>query len=212
MTAERVLLLRHARTAYNAEARFQGQLDIPLDEIGIGQAKRVADTLALELADESVRILSSDLSRAAQTADAVAARLGVEVQPEPRLREINAGEWEGLLRDEIIARWPDEYAAWRQGDSDVQIGGGESRLDAGVRAAEAITEAEAAMDGGTLICVTHGGSLRAAVFLLLGTPSWPWHALEGLRNAHWAELQKTSRGWRLSCWNLGTLNSGSADR
>ena len=56
---------------------------------------------------------------------------------------------------------------------------------------------------GTLICVSHGGALRAGMFLLLGTPSFPWNALEGLRNAHWAELANTSRGWRLSVWNVG---------
>jgi glucosyl-3-phosphoglycerate phosphatase len=204
VTAQRVLLLRHGRTAYNAEARFQGQLDIPLDEVGLGQAKRVADTLAGELDGGPVRIISSDLSRASQTADALADRLGVDVTLEPRLREIYAGGWEGLLRAEIVAGWPEEHAAWRRGDPEVRIGGGESRVDAGIRAAAAISEAEQAMDGGTLVCVSHGGSLRSAVFLLLGTPSWPWHALEGLRNGHWAELRNTSRGWRLSTWNVGT--------
>ena len=202
MTAERVLLLRHGQTAYNAEARFQGQLDISLDEVGLGQAKRVADTLATELTGP-VRILSSDLARCAQTAEAVAARLAVDVTLEPRLREIHAGEWEGLLREEILARWPDDYEAWRLGDPEVRIGGGESRIDAGHRAAAAIAEAEEAMDGGTLVCVSHGGSLRAAIFLLLGTPSFPWNAFEGLRNAHWAELRKLSAGWRLSVWNVG---------
>jgi probable phosphoglycerate mutase len=203
VTAERVLLLRHGRTAYNAEARFQGQTDIPLDEVGLAQAKQVAETLAIELAGGPVRVVSSDLSRASQTATAVAARLGVEVTLEPRLREIYAGQWEGLLREQIVARWPDEYAAWGRGDAEVKIGGGESRRDAGIRAAAAIDEAEQSMDGGTLICVSHGGSLRAGMFLLLGTPSFPWNALEGLRNAHWAELRRGNRGWRLSVWNLG---------
>ena len=207
MTAQRLLLLRHGQTAYNAEARFQGQIDIPLDEVGLGQAKRVADTLATELAGSVVRVVSSDLSRTTQTADVVAARLGVEVTLDPRLREIYAGEWEGLLRDQIVARWPDDFEAWRRGDPDVRIGGGESRVDAGIRAATAISEAEQAMDGGTLICVSHGGALRAAIFQLLGVPSFPWNALEGLRNAHWAELQNTSRGRRLSVWNI---NSSSA--
>jgi probable phosphoglycerate mutase len=204
VSAQRVLLLRHGRTAYNAEARFQGQTDIPLDDVGLGQAKRVADTLAGLLGDTPVHIVSSDLSRAAQTADAVAARFGVAVTPDPRLREISAGAWEGLLRHEIIAGWPDDHAAWRRGDPDVRIGGGESRVDAGIRAAAAITEAEAAMDGGALICVSHGGALRSGLFRLLGTPSWPWNALEGLRNAHWAEVQHLNRGWRLNCWNVGT--------
>ncbi len=209
MTAQRVILLRHGRTAYNAEARFQGQLDIPLDEVGLGQAKRVADTLASELAGGPVRILSSDLSRAAQTAEVVGARLGVEVVAEPRLREIYAGQWEGLLREQIVADWPDEHEAWRRGDVDVQIGGGESRADAGLRASAAIDEADQSMDGGTLICVSHGGALRAAIFLLLRTPSMPWNAFEGLRNAHWAELQNTSRGWRLCVWNIGSSTAVS---
>jgi probable phosphoglycerate mutase len=204
MTAERVLLLRHGQTAYNAEARFQGQLDISLDQVGLGQAKRVADTLATELAGGPVRIISSDLARCVQTAETVAARLAVDVTPEPRLREIHAGEWEGLLREEILTRWPDDYEAWRLGDPEVWIGGGESRIDAGHRAAAAIAEAEQSMDGGTLVCVSHGGSLRAAIFLLLGTPSFPWNAFEGLRNAHWAELRKLNSGWRLSVWNVGS--------
>jgi probable phosphoglycerate mutase len=60
------------------------------------------------------------------------------------------------------------------------------------------------MDGGTLLCVSHGGALRAAIILLLlGTSSWPWNALEGLRNAHWAELHHGPRGWRLSSYNVG---------
>jgi probable phosphoglycerate mutase len=203
VSAERVLLLRHGRTAYNAEDRFQGQTDIPLDEVGLGQAKQVAETLAAELAGGPARIVASDLSRAAQTAEAVATRLGVEVATDPRLREIYAGHWEGLLRDEILAQWPDNYEAWRLGDPQIRIGGGESRFDAGVRTAAAIAEADEAMDGGTLICVSHGGALRAGMFLLLGTPSFPWNALEGLRNAHWAELRRTGRGWRLQVWNVG---------
>jgi glucosyl-3-phosphoglycerate phosphatase len=211
VTAQRVVLLRHGRTAYNAEARFQGQLDVPLDEVGLGQAKRVADTLATELAGGPVRILSSDLSRAAQTAEVVAARLGTDVVAEPRLREIYAGQWEGLLREQILVRWPDEHEAWRRGDADVRIGGGESRADAGRRASAAIAEADESMDGGTLICVSHGGALRAAIFLLLGTPSFPWNALEGLRNAHWAELQNAGRGWRLCVWNIGS-GTATTDR
>lgn len=204
MSAARVLLLRHGRTAHNAEARFQGQADIPLDEVGLDQAKRVAEVLATELAGSPVTIVSSDLSRTMATAGAVATRLGVPVTSEPRLREIFAGEWEGLLRDEIVASWPEQYESWRLGDPEVRIGGGESRVEAGRRAAAAISEAAEAADGGTLLCVSHGGALRAGMFLLLGTPSFPWNALEGLRNAHWAELQHTSRGWRLSVWNVNS--------
>jgi probable phosphoglycerate mutase len=203
MTAARVLLVRHGRTAYNAQDRFQGQTDIPLDEVGLSEAKRAAEALALLVDGDRVRIVSSDLQRAQQTAETIADRLGAAVSLDTRLREIFAGTWEGLLRDDIIADWPDDFAAWRRGDPNVRIGGGESRAQAGARAAEAITQLEQELDGGTLICVSHGGALRAAILLLIGTPNWPWHALSGLSNAHWAELRHTDRGWRLSSYNVG---------
>ncbi|GAB3240647.1 histidine phosphatase family protein [Kineosporia babensis] len=203
MTATRVILIRHGRTTWNASARFQGQTDVPLDDVGVGQAQRTADALYQELVGTDVRILSSDLSRAAQTARALATKLHVEVGLDERLREISAGEWEGLTRDEIVKGWGDDYDAWRRGDVELRLGGnGETRNEAAERCASAIVEAEKAMDSGTLVCVGHGGALRGAIFSLLGTPAWPWHAMEGLRNAHWAELQYTGQGWRLSRYNV----------
>ncbi|MCE0535800.1 histidine phosphatase family protein [Kineosporia rhizophila] len=203
MTADRVILIRHGRTTWNATARFQGQTDIPLDDVGVGQAQRTAEALYQQLVGTEVKILSSDLARAAQTARALATRLHVEVGLEPRLREVSAGAWEGLTRDEITKVWPDDYAAWRRGDADVRLGNdGETRSEAAERCAAAIVEAEKAMTGGTLVCVSHGGALRGAIFSLLGTPDWPWYALEGLHNAHWAELQNSERGWRLSRYNV----------
>jgi probable phosphoglycerate mutase len=204
MSARRVLLLRHGRTGWNAEQRFQGQTDIPLDDVGLGQAKRSADSVAdlLESDGGPIRIISSDLSRALRTAEAVGARLGVSVALDARLREVYAGEWEGLLRSEIQAAWPADFDAWGRGDGDVRLGGGETRTEAAARASEAIMEADQDMDGGTLICVSHGGALRGAIFVLLGLPGWPWNAVGGLRNAHWAELQNLARGWRLSCYNV----------
>ena len=93
MTAAQLIVLRHGRTAWNATGRFQGQADIELDERGLAQAERAAEVLA-ELAP--VAIHSSDLSRARQTAAPLAARCGLEVQTDQRLREINVGTWEGL--------------------------------------------------------------------------------------------------------------------
>jgi probable phosphoglycerate mutase len=201
VSTRRVLLLRHGQTAYNAETRFQGQTDVPLNQIGLSQAQASADRLAPLLAGEPVTVVSSDLRRALQTAEPLAERLGIPVIPEARLREVFAGQWEGLLRDEIVAQWPDEFTAWHRGEN-VRLGGGETHSEAGARAAEAIVDAEKAMNDGTLVCVGHGAALRAAVFQLIGATGWPWNALEGLRNAHWAELQLTGRGWRLSSYNV----------
>jgi len=96
----RIVLLRHGRTAHNATGRIQGQLDVPLDEVGEAQAVVVAGALA-----EAVphAVVSSDLARARRTAEAVAARAGVPLVLDVRLREISLGAWEGLTSEE--ARW-----------------------------------------------------------------------------------------------------------
>jgi len=201
MSAERVILLRHGRTTWNAGARFQGQTDVPLDDVGLGQAQRTATALYEQLVGTPVRIVSSDLSRAAQTARALAGRLHVEVELDERLREMSYGRWEGHTRDEIQAAWPEEFAAWRKG-GDLRITGGESRSEAAARCAEAIRAQDKAMTEGTLVCVSHGGALRGAIFALLDAPGLPWNAVEGLRNAHWAELQNGDRGWRLCRYNV----------
>lgn len=203
MTAGRVILVRHGRTTWNADARFQGQTDVPLDDVGVGQARRTADALYDQLVGTEVKIISSDLSRAAQTARALGTKLHVEVSLDERLREISYGQWEGHTRDEIRLAWPEEFEAWRRGGDDVRITGGESRTEAATRCASAVVEAEKAMDGGTLVCVSHGGTLKGAIFRLLDAPGLPWNAIEGLRNAHWAELENTDRGWRLSRYNVG---------
>ena len=103
----RVLLLRHGRTRWNAQRRFQGQADPPLDDIGRAQAYEVA---ALVAALEPQLIVSSDALRAAQTAAPLAEITGLPVQLEPRLRERSLGHWEGLTREEVQERYPDEFA------------------------------------------------------------------------------------------------------
>ena len=205
MTARRVLLWRHGRTAFNHGSRFQGQLDVALDDAGIEQAQRAARLLAGQIAEFEpgpVRLLTSDLSRASMTAAALGELLNIRSEPDQRLREIYAGSWQGLTSSEIVEQWPAEYAAWRRGD-DVRLGGGETRSEAADRAAACITETSDAMDGGTLICSSHGGTLRGAMFQLLGWSRESWNAVEALRNAHWAQLQHMSFGWRLAAYNLG---------
>jgi len=100
--ARRIVFWRHGRTAWNAERRFQGQSDIPLDEQGIAQAQRAAEML-VHLAPH--RIVSSDLVRAQSTAEALAGIADLPVLTDPRLRETNAGQWEGLHRAELPERF-----------------------------------------------------------------------------------------------------------
>nr|BFE82113.1 hypothetical protein GCM10020093_047140 [Planobispora longispora] len=107
--SRRVLCLRHGQTLWNVERRFQGHTDIPLDETGLAQAARAASMLAT-LRPEL--IVSSNLQRAAGTAQALARLTGLDVAVDEDLRERGGGEWEGLTREEIASGWPREFAAW----------------------------------------------------------------------------------------------------
>ena len=105
--ARRVLLLRHGRTAWNAQRRFQGHLDPPLDEVGRAQAYEVATLIAALRPD---LLVSSDSARAWQTAEIVGDVAELSARKEPRLRERGLGHWEGLTREEVAVKYPDEYA------------------------------------------------------------------------------------------------------
>src|SRR4029077_10940659 len=105
----RLVLWRHGQTIWNAERRFQGQSDIPLDETGQAQAERAARLLAALRPD---LIVSSDLSRAAGTAAALSRLTGLEVTLDKDLRERSGGSWEGLTDTEIRSRYPVEHGSW----------------------------------------------------------------------------------------------------
>jgi probable phosphoglycerate mutase len=197
----RVVLLRHGRTEWNATGRFQGQLDSPLDVIGQAQALAAAVAVAPMGPDA---IVSSDLSRTADTAAAVAAETGDDVVLDPRLREINLGEWQGLTRTEARERFPDEYAAWQAG-SDSRRGGGETYAEVGARSVECVVEwLDQLGPGSLLVAVTHGGTARATIGTLLGLDPDTWWRLAPLGNCRWSLLSDMGRGWRLEEHNAGS--------
>lgn len=159
-----LLIVRHGRTAWNAEGRFQGWADVPLDDEGRLQSERVAAELGQFLGarpGSGVAVLSSDLRRAFDTAAAIGAVLGVSVVADPLLREVDVGRWEGLTRDEARRSYPDEYRAWAAGE-DTRRGGGETLAEAGARVAGAIRSGLRASPG-DLVVVGHGMSLQAAL-------------------------------------------------
>jgi probable phosphoglycerate mutase len=166
-----ILLIRHGETAWNAERRLQGHLDIALNTEGERQAQALADALADERID---LVVASDLSRARQTAAAVATRHGMQVQVDPGLRERCYGGFEGLLYAEIEARFPSEFAAWqgREIDAALPPGGnrGETFRQFHQRAVEAILGWAAAHPGKTVALVAHGGVLECAYRCALGLP------------------------------------------
>jgi probable phosphoglycerate mutase len=200
----RLVLLRHGRTAWNAEHRFQGQADPPLDEVGRAQAWEVAAIVAAMRPD---LLVSSTALRARQTADIVAEASGVPVRAEARLIERGLGHWEGLTIDEVAARYPDEYAEWAAGQ-DVTRRGGETRKQVADRACAAFAELPE-VELSVLVC--HGATAMALTNALLGLAQRT-HVLAPLANCHWTELYTESRRpppsapsrWRLRGHNLGS--------
>jgi glucosyl-3-phosphoglycerate phosphatase len=153
----RLVLIRHGQSVWNAERRLQGQADPPLSPLGETQAR----TLAPQLRDLGIeRSVSSDLRRAAQTADLI----GLDTTPDARWREIDVGQWAGRHIDELRAEVGERWRGWRAGDYTPP--GGERWPDFLARIAEAM----AALPDEDVAVVTHGGVVRAVVALLLDLP------------------------------------------
>ncbi|MDQ4070141.1 MAG: histidine phosphatase family protein [Actinomycetota bacterium] len=155
--ARHLLVVRHGQSTWNAENRWQGQADPPLSELGEEQARDAAKRLG-DLGFSSV--VSSDLQRARRTAEILAEVVGLDVRLDPGLREIDVGEWTGLTRAEIEARWPGELADWSEGRSEAPLGG-ESRTHLAERARSSLTGVAAqASPGDRVLVVTHGALIR----------------------------------------------------
>ncbi|MFJ9863584.1 histidine phosphatase family protein [Streptomyces sp. NPDC101165] len=198
----RIILWRHGQTSWNVERRFQGTTDVELTETGLGQARRAARLLA-SLGPDA--IVSSDLQRAAKTAAELATLAGLDIVREEGLRETYAGVWQGLTHEEIIARYGEQYAAWKRGEA-VRRGGGELETEVADRAAPVVLRhAEKLPEDGTLVVVSHGGTIRTTIGRLLGLAAQDWESLGGLSNCCWSVLGEGARGWRLLEHNAGTL-------
>ncbi len=153
-----VVLARHGETDDNVEPlRFQGFRDTPLNHTGRAQARALASRLADEGTLRSV--WASDLVRARETGELVAAALGLEVKLDRRLREGNRGRWEGRLFSEVQADEPQLYAAWRRSDPDFRFPEGESLAEQQARVSDALHDIHAASPLPAL-AVCHGGSIR----------------------------------------------------
>ncbi|MFI8106301.1 histidine phosphatase family protein [Streptomyces sp. NPDC086023] len=201
-TGRKIVLWRHGQTSWNLERRFQGSTDIELTETGVAQARRAARLLASLKPDA---IVASDLKRAAATAAELAAVTGLAVSHDADLRETYAGEWQGLTHDEILAKYGEQYAAWKRGEP-VRRGGGELETEVADRAAPVVLRHAAQLgESGTLVVVSHGGTIRTTIGRLLGWESYYWESLGGLSNCCWSVLGEGARGWRLLEHNAGTL-------
>jgi glucosyl-3-phosphoglycerate phosphatase len=191
----KLVLWRHGRTAWNAERRFQGLSDVPMDATGHEQARRAARHIA---ALRPGAIFSSDLARAAETAEYLARLTGLPVEFEKDLRERGGGSWEGLTDAEIRDRYPAEFASWAPPD-------GEPVTAVADRAAAAFERIAGSLAGGSLaVLVSHGAAINLGVSRLLGLPE-RIRVLGPLGNCSWSVLGRRDGRWRLLEHNVGRL-------
>src|SRR3954469_18313815 len=140
MTAGRLIVWRHGRTMWNLQDKIQGQADIPLDPVGIDQARAAAARLA-SLAP--TRLFSSDLQRAAATAGELAVLTGLKIEYDEALREIDVDAWAGLTQAELAAQNPEAAARIKAGESQRRGTAGETVEEVAHRFAEALTRISA---------------------------------------------------------------------
>ncbi len=199
----RVIVLRHGETDHNAARIWQGHLDTTLSERGQQQADAVGPALAAFAPD---RIVSSDLTRAALTAQSVGRACGIPVQLDPRFREIDVGGWQGLSASQVGEGWPDVQAALSRGEDARRGDSGETMAEVAERVGAALTEhLDALGPGECLVVSTHGASGRTAAAWLLGLEhELAWRVLGALGNCHWAELVEGRAGWRIQTWNASS--------
>ena len=204
MTLRRLILLRHGQTDYNVDGRMQGHLDSNLTAEGHDQAAAAAPVLA-ELAPD--RVISSDLRRAVDTAEVVAAACGLPVKFDARLRETHLGHWQGRTVAEIDRDYPGAIAAWRS-DPAWAPPGGESRIAVVARSRPVVDELEAEFADArseTVLLVAHGGMIAGLVTGLMELPHSTWPSFGGLGNCRWAVLARRDDHprWRLAGYNIG---------
>ncbi|MFC4637162.1 histidine phosphatase family protein [Deinococcus hohokamensis] len=170
-------VVRHGESTWNFSGRYQGQTDVPLSPVGVLQAASLAERLT---GQHFGAVYTSDLTRAAQTAEAVAERLAGSppVVREPALREINVGELAGLVIGDIRERYPAYLQALSQDSWTTRRPGGESMEDLFARSGEAFARLRARHPGQRVLVFTHGGVVRVAVGLALGgVPAHAWARL-----------------------------------
>ncbi len=176
--ATRIIMVRHGFSLANEQAKFAGHWDVELAELG----KKQAEKAGIYFKDHPVdAIYSSDLLRAYQTAEPIAKALGLPIHKEPGLREICAGEWDGILFDDMAVKYPKEAEAWVSDIGRSGCPGGETVIELAERVVGTVRRIAEEHEGQTICIATHATPIRAVSTVASGTPveemaKVPWAA------------------------------------
>lgn len=189
-------MVRHGETAWNAEGRVQGQLDIPLNDFGRAQARATANALASQ---DFSAIYCSDLSRVRQTADPTAKRLALPVEYDAALRERHYGMFETLTYVEVRERFPEQYARFRDKDPDFDFEGGEALRTFAERSLNAVRGLIERHPGEQILVFTHGGVLEMVYRHARGVGLSSERNFE-IPNAGINWFEATPKEWKVHAW------------
>jgi broad specificity phosphatase PhoE len=203
----RLILIRHGETEWNLQERAMGHLDSPLSSLGQFQAQRLAERCTKTHFDA---LYSSDLGRAAATAQAIADRSVREITFDSRLRERAMGIFQGLTTPEMEAQFPNERAAYSKAGAAYVIPSGESANQTIERALLCIEEIAGRHVGQTVLIVTHGGVLMGLFESVLGLPFGSARRYRRL-NAAWNVFSRDSDRWVLETWGDVTHLMGNEE-
>jgi alpha-ribazole phosphatase len=156
----RLCLVRHGQTDWNTQGRYHGQSDVPLNDAGRAQAAAIAEQLQVFTFNA---IYTSDLQRARETAEIIATKIGLPVRLEPRLREIDQGEWEGQLVEVIQARYEGLWRQRTQDPANVRPPGGETVGEVATRVYRALDDISLLFPHGTILICSHGLALATVI-------------------------------------------------
>jgi broad specificity phosphatase PhoE len=194
----KLYLVRHGETDWNKLGRFQGQNDNNLNELGLAQAR---DTARAAISWQPTALYSSPLCRTMRVAEEISRLVGLPVSPDPRLKELDLGELEGVTGEEMRAVWPKVYDTWRNDPEAVVMPGGESLVQLQDRTWQAFQSLEGAhSQGDAIIMVSHNFAIRALCGKLLGLPLSHFHRMY-LSLGSVSTMEKSALGWRLLTYN-----------
>lgn len=198
----RLLLIRHGESEANRHSTFAGQTDVPLEEKGLFQARITADFIVRSYTVD--KVYASDLRRAYDTGKAVADLLGLEVNTDPRLREIYSGRWQGQKFTDIMAQYGRDYQVWLTDIGNCVCTGGESVAQLGQRVLEALTDIAQANPEKTVVIAAHATPIRVLQCLLEG------HSLDRMKDIPWvSNASVTEITYGNSTWKLGKIGQDS---
>ena len=191
-----LLFVRHGQSAANVSGFFAGRIDVPLSPLGRRQTDELKEHLLNRYSIDA--IYSSDLSRAYETVLPAASALRMPIRKDAALREIDGGKWEGMPKEEIAARYPQDFAIWRNNIGLSRCTGGESMRDVQQRGIAETEKIVGAHPGQTVLLATHAGFLRAMQCHWQNLPLSAMEELPWVPNASVTEVEYSDGKHRIT--------------